>query len=216
MTNKITTLTAELSFPDPRIALDDPNGLLAIGGDLSPNRLILAYKNGIFPWFNEGDPIMWWSPDPRAVLFFDQLKTSRSLKKTLDKGGFQFTINKTFKEVAAACAAPRLKQEGTWITSEMQKAYIELHKQGFAMSVEAWQEGQLVGGLYGITVNKVFCGESMFNKVSNASKAAFVYLVDYLKTQDYKFIDSQILNPHMASLGVTEISRDKFLQLLKE
>lgn len=207
--------TDNISFPDPNSALTDPNGLLAIGGDLSPDRLINAYKNGIFPWYSEGEPILWWSPDPRAVLFLDDLIVSSRLKRFIKNCNFNITFNEAFKEVVEECSKPRPKQPETWITPEMQEAYIELFKLGHAMSAEVWQENKLIGGIYGVLVNKIFCGESMFSRESNASKVALIYLANYLKDKDFKLIDCQIMNPHLESLGAKEIPRKDFLKLLK-
>ena len=166
----------ELNFPPVDLALDEPNGLLAVGGDLSPKRLIKAYRLGIFPWFSNGQPILWWSPNPRAILFPDQLHVSRSLNKAIRRGNLHITLDTAFAEVMQACASPRLQQADTWITAEMHTAYLQLHKMGIAHSVEAWLDDKLVGGLYGLSIGKVFFGESMFSRVSNASKVAFVYL----------------------------------------
>jgi len=201
-------------FPPPELALDHPNGLLAVGGDLSPRRLLSAYRNGIFPWYSEGEPILWWSPDPRAVLFPHDLKISRSLRKTLRRGEYEITLDRAFEQVVLGCAGPRTQQEGTWIVPAMQHAYINLHHLGFAHSVECWHEGELVGGLYGVTLGKVFFGESMFSLRTDASKVAFAHFVRQLIAWDYQLIDSQVGNEHMFSLGVSEISRDEYLALL--
>lgn len=209
-------LNADLVFPDPSQARSD--GLLAVGGDLSTQRLMLAYKNGIFPWFGDGDPILWWSPDPRMVLFPEDFKVSKSLRKQIRSEAFKITFNTAFNQVIEACGnVPRPDQQGTWITDEMMLAYQELHKLGHAQSVELWQEDVLVGGLYGIDLPEfgVFCGESMFSKVSNASKVGFFYLVQHLKQQNYKLIDCQIYTDHLASLGAREIDRTAFLTYLK-
>lgn len=206
----------KITFPDPNLALADPNGLLAIGGDLKPNRLIAAYKHGIFPWYNNDQPILWWCPDPRAVLFLNELKISRSLAKVLRKQIFTVTFDQAFQDVINACAKPRKSAKGTWIQPEMIKAYYELHKLGYALSVEVWHEKNLVGGIYGIIVDNIFCGESMFSYVPNASKVALVHLVQLLKQKHFKLIDCQILNPHLLTLGAREISRKEFLQLLPD
>ena len=191
-------------------------GILAIGGDLSSERLIEAYKNGIFPWYSEGEPIIWYCPDPRMVLFFNQLKISKSMKKILRDESFQVTFNQNFEEVIYQCKSiERGDGLGTWITDDMQEAYIDLHKKGIAKSVEVWKNGELVGGLYGIDLGNVFCGESMFSKASNASKVAFIHLVQHLQNKQYKFLDCQVYNDHLASLGAEEIPRDVFLKLLK-
>lgn len=209
-------LTNKISFPIHSEA--DENGLLAIGGDLSTERLIHAYNNGIFPWYNEDEPLLWWSPDPRMVLFPKDLRISKSMKTILKRNQFQITFNKAFNEVIHHCA--NIKREGqpdTWITNDMTEAYVKLYKLGIATSVEVWQEDKLVGGLYGIDLKakKVFCGESMFSKVSNSSKAAFITLVEHLKALDYKLIDCQMHTSHLESLGAHEISRDDFLKYLK-
>ncbi len=208
-------LNERLSFPNPNST--DEDGLLAVGGDLSTERLLLAYNSGIFPWFDESQPTLWWSPNPRMVLFLEDFKISKSLQKIIDRNIFKVTFNQAFSEVIANCAKiKRADQNGTWITNEMEEAYIKLHKLGYAISVEVWQNETLVGGLYGIDLKdkKVFCGESMFTKVSNASKIALFYLVEVLKTQDYTFIDCQVFTEHLSSLGATEIDRNKFLKLL--
>lgn len=208
-------LTDKLWFPNPEKATAD--GLLAIGGDLSEERLLLAYNSGIFPWFEEDQPILWWSPDPRMVLFPEKFKVSKSLRKTLNSEKFKITFNQNFSEVIKKCATvPRRGQTGTWITQEMQEAYTTLHKAGHAISVEVWKNDNLVGGLYGIDLpqKKVFCGESMFSLVSDASKVAFYYLSEYVKDKNYKFIDCQIYNSHLESLGAEEIGRLEFLRRL--
>jgi leucyl/phenylalanyl-tRNA--protein transferase len=208
-------LTNELIFPDVQLA--DENGMLAIGGDLSVKRLTLAYKSGIFPWFNQGEPIIWYSPNPRMVLFPSELKISKSMKQVLRKKEFKVTFNQNFEQVIFNCKHIfRAADQGqTWITDEMQKAYVNLHKKGIAKSVEVWQNNELVGGLYGIDLGTIFCGESMFSKVSNASKLAFIYLVRKLETENYKLIDCQVYNNHLASLGAREIPREEFLKYLK-
>jgi leucyl/phenylalanyl-tRNA--protein transferase len=206
-------LTKEIIFPP--VYLADNNGLLAIGGDLSIERLKLAYKSGIFPWYNEGEPIIWYSPNPRMVLFPNKLKVSKSMKQIIRKQEFSITFNKNFNEVISNCKTiDRGDQFGTWITDEMQEAYIKLHKLGVAKSVEVWKGNDLVGGLYGIDLGTVFCGESMFSKVSNTSKLAFIYLVEKLKKEKYKLVDCQVYNNHLASLGAEEISREEFLKYL--
>ena len=204
----------EIAFPDP--ALDDfEGGLLAMGGDLSPERIWFAYQNGIFPWFNPEDDILWWCPDPRFVLFPEDLKISKSMKKILREGKFTFTENKCFEEVMKNCqAAERKGQDGTWITDEMIKAYSTLHRYGKAKSIEVWENDELVGGLYGVDLGHIFCGESMFAKVSNASKAGFIYFVEKYKNQ-YQLSDCQIYTEHLASLGAKEIPKKEFLKILK-
>ncbi|MDR8524196.1 leucyl/phenylalanyl-tRNA--protein transferase [Shewanella fidelis] len=201
-------------FPPPEQALRDPNGLLAVGGDLRPERLLNAYYNGIFPWFNLDDPILWWSPDPRAVFVPGNMKISRSLLKYLKKQNWTYTINHQFKSVMAGCAAPRAKQDGTWISEEIQQAYYALHQQGRAHSLEVWQGEELIGGLYGINIGQVFCGESMFHRATNASKAAMIVLQQHLQRCGYRLIDAQVVNPHLDSLGAKSIKRDDFLRLL--
>ena len=203
------------SFPSPHTAATEPNGLLAVGGDLSVPRLISAYEQGIFPWSEEGGPLLWWSPDPRAVIFLEDLHISRSLTKSLRKPQWSFSINQKFAQVIQACAGPRQGQAvETWITTDMQAAYMQLHEVGRAHSLEVYWEGQLVGGVYGVSANKVFCAESMFSYKTNASKVALVYLVRYLKSLDYQLIDCQIPNSHLMSLGCCLISRSHFLNIL--
>jgi len=208
-------LSKDLIFPPVHLASKD--GILAVGGDLSVERLLLAYRKGIFPWYNEGEPIIWYSPDPRMVLFPHQLKISKSMKQFIRKNEFTITYNQNFSEVISNCRNVfRAADQGqTWITNEMQQAYVKLHKEGVAKSVEVWRGNDLVGGLYGIDLGTVFCGESMFSKVSNASKLAFIYLTQKLEKENYKLIDCQVYNSHLASLGATEISRDEFLAYLK-
>lgn len=203
------------SFPPLEKALDDPNGLLAIGGDLSPQRLIEAYRSGIFPWFNEDEPIFWWSPDPRMVLFPEELKISRSLRKQLHKDYYQIRADTAFTQVMHACAAPRKGQSGTWIHPEMIAAYSKLHDMGLAHSVETWVDGELVGGLYGVALGKVFFGESMFSRSTGASKIAFVHLVKQLQYWKFGLIDCQVKTHHLASLGAREISRASFSRQLE-
>lgn len=204
-------LTDELIFPDP--ALAEADGLLAVGGDLSLERLILAYQNGIFPWFSEGDPILWFAPHERCVIYPDQISTSKSMKKILLSQIFDVTVNQAFADVIANCAkTPRLGQDGTWITAEMQSAYIGLHKVGLAHSVEVWHEGNLVGGLYGVKINQVFCGESMFSLMSNSSKVALIYLA---REMNLKLIDCQLPNDHLMSLGAEIISRTEYQAILE-
>lgn len=200
----------------PPVSEADEEGILAVGGDLSPERLKLAYSNGIFPWFNEGESILWWAPDPRMVLFLDELNVSKSMRNILNRNVFTVTFNTHFKDVILNCQKIlRDGQDGTWISDEMIEAYWELHKQGIAKSVEVWQDEVLVGGLYGIDLGHVFCGESMFSKVSNASKVGFIYLVNHLKKENYKLLDCQVYNPHLDSLGCREIDRDEFMSILK-
>lgn len=202
----------EIVFPNPELADDD--GLLAIGGDLSAERLILAYQNGIFPWFSGDDPICWYSPHERCVIYPDRIKVSKSMQQILKNGGFKVTANQAFEKVIANCAkAPRKDQPGTWITNEMQNAYINLHQLGWAHSVEIWKDGNLVGGLYGIAINKVFCGESMFSLVSNASKVALIFLC---QQTDFHLIDCQLPNDHLLSLGAEMIDRGTYTSALQE
>ena len=205
----------EIAFPDPAL-YDFEGGLLAMGGDLSPERIWFAYQNGIFPWFNPEDDILWWCPDPRFVLFPEDLKISKSMKKILREGKFTFTENKCFEEVMKNCqAAERKGQDGTWITDEMIKAYSTLHRFGKAKSIEVWENDELVGGLYGVDLGHIFCGESMFAKVSNASKAGFIYFVEKYKSE-YQLIDCQVYTEHLASLGAKEIPKSEFLKILKQ
>ncbi len=203
-------------FPLVNKALREPDGLLAVGGCLSKNRLLNAYRHGIFPWYNPGEPILWWSPDPRLVLFPDKLVISRSLGKTLRKKKFIITFNHAFNEVIAACADPRKDSAGTWITTEINAAYNQLHQAGFAHSVETWLDGELVGGLYGVALGQVFFGESMFHTRTDASKAAFATLVQQLKSWGYQLIDCQVHTQHLASFGAEEISRNYFTKLLNQ
>lgn len=210
----ISSVRSCSSFPPLENALSEPNGLLAAGGDLSPQRLLEAYRKGIFPWFNEGEPILWWSPDPRMVLFPNELKISRSLRKTLKKDHYQIRTDRNFSQVMHACASPRKGQAGTWIHPEMIAAYTALHEMGLAHSVEIWMDGVLAGGLYGVTLGKVFFGESMFSRVPDASKIAFVYLVKQLQCWEFGLIDCQVKTGHLASLGAREISRKEFSQKL--
>lgn len=204
----------EAPFPNVNQAEKEPNGLLAVGGDLSPDRLLRAYRHGIFPWYSEGQPILWWSPDPRTVLFPDHLRISRSLRKTLRKQQFSVSMNMCFDKVIHACSAPRAHEEGTWITPEMMSAYHRLHELGHAHSIEAWQGAELVGGLYGIALGKVFFGESMFSRVTDASKVALSFLVSRLREWGFQLIDCQIYSEHLISLGAEEISRQQFVDHL--
>lgn len=208
-------LTEELVFPNPELAEED--GLLAVGGDLSEDRILLAYSMGIFPWYADSPPVLWWSPDPRLVLIPDELKISRSLRQLINKGLFTIKMDTAFAEVIRNCAGIRREgQKGTWITEEMIEAYIRLHHAGYAHSVESWQNGELVGGLYGIALGKAFFGESMFAKKSSASKITLVTLAEYLRALDYSFIDCQVTTEHLKSLGAREVPRSQFLRMLKE
>ncbi len=203
-------------FPHPESALEDPNGLLAVGGDLSPPTLLRAYRNGIFPWYEPGQPILWWSPDPRLVLYPQRLHLSRSLRKTLRRGRYRITFDQAFEAVIRACATtPRPGQPGTWLTPEMQAAYLRLHELGHAHSAEAWQGERLVGGLYGVALGGIFFGESMFTHASDASKAAFATLVRHLQAWGYRLIDCQVTTEHLLRLGAEEIPRRRFLAELK-
>lgn len=207
-------LSKALFFPP--VSEADEDGILAVGGDLSPERLLLAYKNGIFPWFESDDPILWWSPDPRMVLFFDELVISKSMRNILNRNIFKVTFNQNFREVISNCKnMKRNGQSGTWITNDMTEAYIRLHELGIAKSVEVWENDRLVGGLYGVDLGDVFCGESMFSKVSNASKVAFIALAKKLQNENYKLLDCQVYNDHLATLGCREIERENFIQILK-
>lgn len=214
--HEIWQLDERLWFPSPTLALEEPRGLLAIGGDLSPERLKLAYRQGIFPWFSEGEPLLWWSPAPRMVLFPSAIKVSRSLKKRLRREDFQVTVNQDFDRVIHWCKTLRQNREGTWITAEMLQAYQQLHRQGIAHSVEVWQKEELVGGLYGLALGRVFFGESMFSRVSDASKVALVTLARRLERLEFDLIDCQVYSPHLASLGAKEIDRNEFLSLLEQ
>ncbi|MEE9348512.1 MAG: leucyl/phenylalanyl-tRNA--protein transferase [Flavobacteriaceae bacterium] len=206
-------LNKELIFPDVNKANED--GILAIGGDLSSNRLILAYKSGIFPWFNEGEPIIWYAPKYRMVLFPNKIHISKSMRKVLRDKTFTITYNQDFKAVINQCKNSfRKGQDGTWITDEMEASYIKLHEQGIAKSIEVWQDKKLVGGLYGLDFKTIFCGESMFSLVSNASKVAFIYLAKKLEKENYKVIDCQVYNDHLDSLGAMEIPREEFMKYL--
>lgn len=207
-------LDKELAFPPAHLA--EPDGLLAMGGDLSPDRLLLAYRNGIFPWY-EGEHILWWAPDPRFVLFPEELKISKSIKPLLNKTEFDFTINTAFASVIHQCKKiTRPGQDGTWITNEVEKAYIQMHELGYAHSAEVWQDNELVGGLYGIKLGKVFFGESMFSKVSNASRYAFITYVQQLKKEGIQLIDCQVYTEYLESMGAQMIPGNEFNNLLKQ
>jgi leucyl/phenylalanyl-tRNA--protein transferase len=211
-----------LTFPPLNLALTDPNGLLAIGGDLSVERLKTAYRKGIFPWYSEHDPLMWWSPNPRAIIPIDQLRVNRTLRKAINKAPYRITLNKQFAQVIDFCADAPFRQDGTWIVDDMQAAYIALHQKGYAHSIEVWQDHQpdngqayseLVGGLYGVAINGFFSGESMFYTQANASKFALVALARILKSINVQFIDCQLLNPFLEDMGAIEIGRAKFITL---
>lgn len=211
----IFRLSEHIDFPPARLSRSD--GLLGIGGDLCPERLILAYQKGIFPWFSEGEPILWWSPDPRLVLFPKDIRISRSLRKTIHKDRFQITVDRDFESTIRLCARPRKKEsEGTWLVGEMIEAYCRLHHMGIAHSVEAWAGGRLVGGLYGIHLGKAFFGESMFSLETDASKVALVALAHHLKTYEFQFIDCQVSSRHLIKMGAVEMARDSFLHLLHD
>jgi len=207
----IAWLGMRTPFPPIAAALAEPNGLLAAGGDLSPDRLLVAYRNGIFPWYSEGQPILWWSPDPRMVLYVDKLRVSRSLRKRVSKGEFEVRIDSAFRDVIEACAqTPRDGQCGTWITSDIVCAYDELHRRGYAHSVESWRDGVLVGGLYGLALGRMFFGESMFARETDASKVALVHLVGMLRALDVPVIDCQQETGHLAALGARPVPRERF------
>ena len=199
------------AFPSVNTALSDPNGLLAIGGDLSTKRLIHAYSQGIFPWFNDDEPILWWSPSPRAIIETAQIKINKTLKKQLKKSPYTVTLNNCFDQVIAYCAQAPFRKEGTWINNHMRQAYLDLHQQGYAHSIEVWHQDKLVGGLYGVAINGFFSGESMFYLKSNASKIALVYLCGLLREQNIHFIDCQINNPFLESMGCIELEREDFV-----
>ncbi|MCI0400873.1 MAG: leucyl/phenylalanyl-tRNA--protein transferase [Gammaproteobacteria bacterium] len=219
MRNKLYWISDQLladDFPDVAKALAEPDGLLAIGGDLDTERLLDAYRTGIFPWYSEGQPILWWSPDPRSVLFPQNLKVSRSLRKFLRMRQFHVTSDQAFRDVLLACAEARDHRSGTWITSDMIEAYYQLHVQKYAHSIECWHDGKLVGGLYGIALGRVFFGESMFSNMTNASKVGLVYLVRKLLEWDFKLIDCQVHSKHLERLGAVTIPRQQFVQMLDQ
>ena len=208
-------LSKELYFPPAETASTE--GIVAVGGDLSPERLVLAYQLGIFTWFEEEEPILWWSPPERMVLFFDDLTISKSMRNIINRKQFKVTFNTAFRDVIVNCKKiTRKDQAGTWITDNMVEAYCKLHELGIAKSVEVWENEELVGGLYGVDLGHVFCGESMFSKVSNASKLAFIALAKQLEMADYRLLDCQVYNDHLASLGCVEIDREDFLKVLKD
>ncbi|ABG18937.1 leucyl/phenylalanyl-tRNA--protein transferase [Yersinia pestis] len=212
---RVTQLSSQsFIFPSPELALREPNGLLALGGDLTAPRLLAAYQRGIFPWFNPGEMILWWSPDPRAVLFPEDLHISRSMRRFIRHCPYRFTLNHAFADVISACATER--DEGTWIGRDVQQAYCQLHALGHAHSLEVWLENELVGGLYGVAVGAVFCGESMFSRADNASKSALMVFCHHFTQHGGELIDCQVLNAHTASLGAVEIPRNFFLQQLSQ
>ena len=207
-------LTSELYFPPA--SETSPEGIIAVGGDLSPERLLLAYQNGIFPWYDNDEPKLWWCPEERMVLFFENLRITKSMRNILNRKEFQVTFNTAFRDVISNCQqSPRKDQDGTWISDEIVEAYCKLHELGHAKSVEVWQNEELVGGLYGIDLGDVFCGESMFSKIPNASKVGFIHLAKQLEIANYKILDCQVHNNHLESLGCIEIDRDDFLMILK-
>lgn len=205
---------AEIVFPDVELALQEPDGLLAVGGQLSTEWILQAYRRGIFPWYGQGQPILWWAPDPRLVLFPGNLHVSRSLKKVIKRARFKVTLDTAFEAVIDACARPRPQQSGTWITPEMRSAYVDLHHAGHAHSAEAWYDDRLVGGLYGIAIGHIFFGESMFTEMSEASKTAFVTLVRQLERWGFTLVDCQVYTQHLASLGAAAIPRKQFTAIL--
>lgn len=212
---RVASIDGNCDFPEISSALREPNGLIAIGGDLSLPRLLSAYRHGIFPWFSDGEPILWWSPDPRMVLFPDELKVAESLKKTLRKQKFEVRFNTAFREVISACSNTlRSGQDGTWITQDIIDAYCALHEAGYAVSAESWLDGKLAGGCYGVKIGNMFYGESMFHHVTDASKIAFVSLVEHLNHQGVGMIDCQMKTAHLASLGAREINREEFIKNL--
>lgn len=211
----IFQLTDEPVFPDPSLA--EENGLLAVGGDLSVQRLLAAYSSGIFPWYSQEDPPLWWFTDPRLVIFPDDFKISRRLIRTLKKSSFKITFDQNFAKVIHSCAEVRVQNgEGTWINDDMKEAYIDLHRAGYAHSVECWLNNELAGGLYGVALGRVFFGESMFTRISNGSKAALIALVNYLKKHNFAMIDCQMTTKHLVSFGAREISGEEFRQLLQD
>lgn len=217
MSSPLPWLGADPSwFPDPATAMVEPNGLLAVGGDLSVRRLLAAYQHGIFPWFEEGQPPLWWSPNPRMVLFPNEFHLSRSLRKTLRSGRFLITSDRDFDGVTAGCAGPRAGSHGTWLIPAMREAYSELHRRGYAHSVEVWENDELVGGLYGVALGAVFFGESMFSRRSDASKAALATLAAQLQQHGYRLIDCQVANPHLQSLGARNIPQHEFMRYLPQ
>jgi leucyl/phenylalanyl-tRNA--protein transferase len=208
----IPWLDDTLQFPPVTRALREPNGLLAAGGDLSTARLLAAYRQGVFPWYSSGEPILWWSPDPRTVLWPRAIAISHSLRKTLRKHDFEIRLDSAFEDVVRACSMPRRPGAGTWITDEMQAAYLNLHQQGHAHSIETWRHGKLIGGLYGVALGRAFFGESMFSRENDASKIALVHLARYLERRGFAVIDCQMTTDHLRSMGATEIPREEFCQ----
>ena len=209
-------LTNQCPFPDINQALKEPDGLLAAGANLSVPRLLNAYSNGIFPWYSEGEPILWWSPNPRTIFDTQHYNPPKSLCRFVRKSDWQITLNNAFEEVIEACAEPREDSQGTWITDEIIDAYITMHKEGHAHSIEVWQNEKLIGGIYGVSIGKLFCGESMFSKESQASKIALSCLIGYIKQYDFPILDAQIKNPHLTSLGATQINRSDFISTVHQ
>jgi leucyl/phenylalanyl-tRNA--protein transferase len=209
-------LTKECPFPPVETALHEPDGLLCAGGDLSTSRLVSAYSNGIFPWYSEGEPILWWSPNPRTIFEIENYTPSRSLCRFAKKSKWRITLNNAFEEVIEACAEPRADLNGTWITKDIVESYINLHKKGYAHSIEVWQDSILVGGIYGVAIGKLFCGESMFSRESQASKIAISCLIKYLDGFDFPILDAQIKNPHLTSLGSKQIERIDFIRIVNQ
>lgn len=207
-------LTDELVFPP--VDLSEPEGILAVGGDLSAERLLLAYRSGIFPWYSDGDPILWWSPDPRFVLVPEELRIPKSMKRVLNSGKFEVTYDREFRKVMEECSGPRKRERGTWITPDMLEAYVRLHEMGYAHSVEVRENGKLCGGLYGVSLGRVFFGESMFSRTDNASKTALITLVTKLGGLGFRLIDSQVHTPHVEMMGAREIGRDEYLKRLED
>lgn len=203
-----------MPFPEPHLAEDEPNGLLAVGGDLRIERLLNAYRQGVFPWYSEGQPLLWWSPNPRMVLYPGKVHVSRSLRKQLKAGGLELRINSDFHKVTEECAAPRDDQDGTWLLPEMRDAYLALHLAGYAHSIELWHDNTLVGGMYGVSMGGVFFGESMFSRIPSASRIVMVYLSELLLAHGFSLIDCQVYNPHLERMGAIEIPRSRFLQEL--
>jgi leucyl/phenylalanyl-tRNA--protein transferase len=210
----IFALNEQIIFPPVNLA--ERSGILAVGGDLSPERLIEAYRRGIFPWYSEGDPIIWWSPDPRFVLFPAETYISKTMRQVLRRKVFEVSFDRDFRAVMRGCQGPRKREKGTWITEEMMEAYIRLHESGIAHSIETWQNGELTGGLYGISLGRCFFGESMFTRVSNASKAAFITLSMRLRELGFVIIDCQVYTSHLESLGARHITRDEYIAILEE
>ena len=211
----IPWITSPDAFPDPARALREPNGLLGFGGEIGPEWLLSAYRMGIFPWFNQADPVLWWSPDPRLVLFPGEIRIRRSLKRVLRQKRFEVCVDTAFAEVIAACAAPRQPDSGTWIVPQMQQAYCKMFELGHAHSIECWHDGQLAGGLYGIALGRVFFGESMFSRQADASKVALVHLAKKLQQLELELIDCQMTTAHLLSMGAREISRNEFCDRIK-